>query len=60
VVIYISRYINARQLRYPLFVGSVLLLLAAVYSDANQLSIEPLIELTGVVLILMTAAIWRR
>jgi len=31
-----------------------------VYSDANQLTIEPLIELLGVVLILITAAIWRR
>jgi hypothetical protein len=34
--------------------------LAAVYSDANHLSIEPLIELTGVVLLIMTAAIWRK
>jgi len=34
--------------------------LAAVYSDANQLSIEPLIELTGFVLIIMTAATWRK
>lgn len=59
-MIYISQHVNARHLRYPLFAGSVLLLLAAVYSDANQLSIEPLIELTGVVLIFMTAAIWRR
>ncbi len=59
-VICISRYINARQLRYPLFVGSVLLLLAAVYSDVNQLSIEPLVELTGMMLIIMTAAIWRK
>lgn len=59
-VIYISRYINARQLRYPLFAGSVLLLLAAVYSDANKLSIEPLIELTGIILIVITAAIWRK
>jgi hypothetical protein len=59
-VIKISLNINARQLRYPLIAGSVLLLLAAVYSDANQLTIEPLIELLGVVLILITAAIWRR
>jgi len=48
------------QLRYPLFIGSVLLLLAAVYSDANKLSIEPLIELSGMILIIMTAAIWRK
>ena len=40
--------------------GSVLLLLAAVYSDVNQLSIEPLVELTGMMLIIMTAAIWRK
>jgi len=59
-VICISRYINARQLRYPLFAGSVLLLLAAVYSDANKLSIEPLVELLGIILIIMTAAIWGR
>jgi hypothetical protein len=59
-VIQISRNINARQLRYPLIAGSVLLLLAAVYSDANQLTIEPLIELTGMMLIIITAAIWRR
>ncbi|AET64696.1 hypothetical protein [Methanothrix harundinacea] len=59
-MIKISLNINARQLRYPLIAGSVLLLLAAVYSDANQLTIEPLIELLGVVLILITAAIWRR
>jgi len=39
-------------------VGSVLLLLAAVYSDANKLSIEPLIELSGMILIIMTAAVW--
>ena len=38
--------------------GSVLLLLAAVYSDANKLSIEPLIELSGMILIITTAAIW--
>lgn len=59
-MIKISLNINARQLRYPLIAGSVLLLLAAVYSDANKLTIEPLIELLGVVLILITAAIWRR
>ncbi len=59
-MIQISRNINARQLRYPLIAGSVLLLLAAVYSDANQLTIEPLIELTGMMLIIITAAIWRR
>ncbi len=57
-VIFISRYINARQLRYPLFAGSILLLLAAVYSDVNQLAIEPLIELSGMILIIMTAAVW--
>ncbi len=57
-MICISRYINARQLRYPLFAGSILLLLAAVYSDVNQLAIEPLIELSGMILIIMTAAVW--
>ena len=57
-MIFINRYINARQLRYPLIAGSVLLLFAAVYSDANKLAVEPLIELSGMVLIIMTAAVW--
>jgi len=49
---------NARQLRYPLIVGSVLLLIAAVYSDAQRWNSEPLIEFVGMVSIMTTAAIW--
>lgn len=37
-----------------------MLLLAAVYSDVNQLAVEPLIELSAMILIIMTAVIWRK
>ncbi len=40
--------------------ASVLLLLAAVYSDANRLAIEPLVEIAAMILIITTAAAWRR
>lgn len=59
-MISIIRYINAHQLRYPLMAASVLLLLAAVYSDANRLAIEPLVEIAAMILIITTAAAWRR
>jgi hypothetical protein len=59
-VISIIRYINAHQLRYPLMAASVLMLLAAVYSDANRLAIEPLVEIAAMILIITTAAAWRR
>jgi hypothetical protein len=59
-VISISRYINAHQLRHPLIAASVLMLLAAVYSDANRLAIEPLVEIAAMILIITTAAVWRK
>lgn len=59
-VIFIFRYINSHQLRYPLIAVSVLSLFAAVYSDANRLAIEPLVEIAAMILIITTAAVWRR
>jgi hypothetical protein len=36
-------------------------LLAAAYSDAKKLSMEPLMEMTATVLLLLTtAAVWRK
>ena len=51
---------NAHQLRYPLIAGSVMFLIAAVYSDAQRWSVEPWIEFLGIVSIIATAAIWWR
>lgn len=36
------------------------MLLAAVYSDANKLSIEPLIEMMAMIFLITTAAVWRK
>lgn len=36
------------------------MLLAAVYSDANKLTVEPLIEITAMILLITTAAVWRK
>ncbi|UEC43395.1 MAG: hypothetical protein METHAR1v1_1340014 [Methanothrix sp.] len=59
-MIFISRYIDPRQLRYPLVTASALMLMAAVYSDANRLAIEPLVEIAAMILLITTAAVWRR
>ena len=59
-VISIIRYIDPHQLQYPLVAASVLMLIAAVYSDANRLAIEPLAEIAAMILIITTAAVWRR
>ena len=59
-VISIIRYIDPHQLQSPLVAASVLMLIAAVYSDANRLTIEPLAEIAAMILIITTAAVWRR
>lgn len=59
-MIFIGRYIDPRQLRYPLVTASALMLMAAVYSDANRLTIEPLVEIAAMILLITTAAVWWR